>query len=445
MTEEKIKLLDSVIEYSLSLAMEEGKSEEVQNIIQRIANYPDISGIRIISTNGIILRSSLEEEIGKRIINPEHLDFNDRDMKFYINKSNSIIQSYKPILNKPKCYKCHSSKEKYNGFLNVDINYRSTLSLLQKNQQIGIMIAIFSLAILTVIIIHLSDKLINEPISELESKMRKLQDGNLNVRVNINRNDELGQLAKSFNLMVTKLDEAQRKIEEMHAREIQRAQHLATIGEMAAGLAHEIKNPIAGIKGALEVIRDEMPEKNSHREIINEIIYQTSRIEEIIQNLLNYARPKEPEIIYADINECIHNSINLVKTQFGGKEIKISFSPSKEIKKAYFDPVQIQEVLVNILLNSIQAIPSKGIIEIKIERDSERNFFKIIISDNGIGIKKENLDKIFKPFFTTKHKGTGLGLSICKRIIEKHNGMIEVESKEGEGATFIIYLPLNKK
>ncbi|MFQ6083918.1 MAG: PAS domain-containing sensor histidine kinase [Candidatus Aminicenantia bacterium] len=446
MTEQKVKLLDSTVEHSISLSMEEGQVEEVQEILERIASHPDINGLRIFSPQGIILRSSDPREIRNKV-NGIYLKkiqrLNSEKIKFYLDKSNALIRSLKPIPNKPKCYRCHSPEIKYLGILNADINYSSTLFLLQKNQQIGIMIAIFSLAVLTVIIIHLSDKLINEPIAELEEKMKKVQNGNLNLRVNIPREDEIGHLGKSFNLMVKKLDEAHKKIKEMHFKEMQRAEHLASMGEMATGLAHEIKNPIAGIKSALEIIAEEISEENSHKEIITEVLNQTERIDTIIQDLLSYAKPKEPKFIQTDINKYINQVIKLAKTQIKDKDIEVSFTSPTNITYAHLDPDQIQQVLLNLILNSIQAINSQGKIEIKIS-ESKNNSLKIIISDNGQGIKSENLSKIFKPFFTTKHRGTGLGLSICKRIIENHQGTIEVKSEEGKGTTFSISLPLLK-
>jgi|Deesub1362B_J571_1020462.scaffolds.fasta_scaffold00310_27 signal transduction histidine kinase len=445
LTEEKVKLLDSTIELSVSMAMEEGKVEEVQKILEKIATHPDINGLRILSFEGVILRSSnpkeIKNKINKSILRKIQGLNSENTIKFYIDKSNSLIRSLKPIPNEPKCYRCHSSEKKFLGILNTDINYKSTLFLLQKNQQIGIMIAIFSLAILTVIIIHLSDKLINEPIAELEDKMKKVQNGNLELQVDIQREDEIGRLGRSFNLMIKRLNEANKRIEEMHFKEMQRAEHLATIGEMASGLAHEIKNPITGIKTALEIIAEEISEEDSHREIISEVLNQTERIETIIQDLLSYAKPKEPKFIRTDLSRCINQVINLAKTQIRRKEIEINFFPSKNITYAYIDPDQIQQVVLNLILNSIQAIETKGKIEIKIVED-KNNRFKILVSDNGQGIKKENLSKIFKPFFTTKHRGTGLGLSICKRIIEKHQGTIEVKSEEGKGTTFTISLPL---
>jgi signal transduction histidine kinase len=241
--------------------------------------------------------------------------------------------------------------------------------------------------------------------------------------------------------MVTNLKRARDKIEELHNREIERAGHLATVGELAAGLAHEIKNPIAGVKGALEVINQRTDATDPKKEIFTEILVQIDRIHHIVQDLLTYARPKPMEFKAVNPNECIHNAIKLAQPQTQDKDIQIHFEELENDIRIHCDENKIQEVILNLLINSISAIENEGEIFIRLSKFNNREI-EIVLQDNGKGIRKENLSQVFTPFFTTRKKGTGLGLSICKRIIDAHMGSIKVSSTEGKETIFAIRLPL---
>lgn len=445
MTKQKAELVGSMIENSLLSAMKEGKLKEVQSSIQKIASSSDIKKIRILSVEGKIMRST---EAGE--IESFSEDSTQSKLKKFLSKesqSNAIfisqkstIQSFRLIKNRQECFNCHSPQQKINGILEVNIDYTAASALLKKSQAKGILLAIVSLCTMTFIILRLFEKLINRPISRLKETMKEVQEGNLNIQFQTTKNDEIGSLTKSFNLMVKKLREANQKIENFFNQQMEKAEHLASIGELAAGLAHEIKNPIAGMKGALEIINQKTDSSNPTKEIFTEMLVQIEKINKIIQDLLSYAKPKEMNFILVNPNVCVENAIKFVKPQTNSTDISFHFQGIDNNTLASMDADKIQEVMLNLMLNSISAIKEKGEIEITLHKKS-KNELEIIFSDNGIGIKKEHLPQIFTPFFTTKSSGTGLGLSICKKIIEAHKGSIEVESKEGKGTTFFIRLP----
>jgi hypothetical protein len=241
--------------------------------------------------------------------------------------------------------------------------------------------------------------------------------------------------------MVRKLKEANHKIEKLFNKQMEKAEHLASIGELAAGLAHEIRNPIAGMKGALEIINQKMDESNPNKEIFIEILLQIEKINNIIQDLLSYAKPKEMSVGFVNPNECVKNAVKLATPQINNKDIHFRFRGLENGTYAWMDADKIQEVMLNLMLNSISAIDKKGHITIDLRERNKRGL-EIIFSDNGKGMKKEILPQIFNPFFTSKKRGTGLGLSICKKIITAHKGSIEVKSQEREGTTFTIRLPV---
>jgi len=356
-------------------------------------------------------------------------------------QSVSSYQSFYAIKNREECFNCHSPDVDVIGILEVNLEETATANLIYKNQFRAIVINLLALAILIFIILRLFEKIVNRPLSELKNQMKKVQDGNLGVQVQPKKNDDIGNLAKSFNIMVANLKRANMEIEELHSREMERAGHLASMGELAAGLAHEIKNPIAGIKGALEVINQRTESSAPEKEIFIEILHQTDRIYNIVQDLLSYARPREVNLIPADPSECIQRAVNLAQSQTQDKDIKFHFEKSTEDIQILCDENKIQEVTLNLLINSIAAIEESGEISIGLNLKNDR-WLEIAIRDDGKGIKAEHLAQVFNPFFTTRRRGTGLGLSICKKIIEAHKGSIDVESEEGKGTVFNIRLPL---
>lgn len=229
---------------------------------------------------------------------------------------------------------------------------------------------------------------------------------------------------------------------------LQRAEQLKKVGEWAAGLAHEIKNPLAGIKISVEVLAEEMETSKEAQSIINRVIDEIKRIEFLIKSLLIFAKPSEPQLEMTDINEvlgnCIAFSLEHPSTTSGDQHnILVSKQFAPELPEILIDPYHLRQAFLNLLLNAIDAVGKGGTVTVKTLYNADINSVQIKISDTGKGIEKDKLDKIFQPFFTTKSKGTGLGLAITKRLIEQYNGTISVDSELNEGTTFHVILPVS--
>ncbi|UCC41550.1 MAG: HAMP domain-containing protein [Candidatus Aminicenantes bacterium] len=444
MSREKAELVGSMIENSIYSAMEEGKNEHVRLTLEDVASSRGIKKIRILSPEGIVLRSSNNIEKGmsaeKKTLDKMGNLVNKDKSDIIIIDQKSTIQSLRTIKNKSECFRCHDPKNKIVGIVEVNIDYTVAASLIQKSQIQGIIIGFSALMILTFIVFRLFEKLINRPISQLKNRMKKVQRGDLNIELHTPKKDEIGSLTKSFNVMVRNLKEADYKIEKLYHKQMEKAEHLASIGELAAGLAHEIKNPIAGMKGALEIINQKADEQDPKKEIFTEMLLQIERINNTVQDLLSYAKPKEMSISLVDPNDCIQNAIKLATPQINSKKIHFHFKGLENNARAYLDADKIQALILNLILNSISAIEKEGNISIELHKRNKQEL-EIKFSDDGEGIKKEHLLQIFHPFFTTKSRGTGLGLSICKKIIDAHYGSIEVKSEEKKGTLFTIQLP----
>lgn len=442
---QKVETIAVMIDCNVTHDMEDGRAARVGPALVRIIETSNISRIRILNTQGEILNSSDPVEIGdkveqnqRRIISDFYSDLENESI--FDTKPVTSTLSYKAIQNKPECYGCHSQTQKINGIAQILLDESPTVRFARKNYIQGAIIALVALLVLIVVILRLFEKIINRPLSELKSQMKKIQEGDLDIQLEPKKKDEIGDLTLSFNTMVQRLRDANHKIEELHNQQIEKAGHLASLGELAAGLAHEIKNPVAGIKGSLEIITTRTDPEDPNREIFVEIIKQTQKIYNIIQDLLNYAKPKELVMSPVNPNRCLQETINLAKTQTQDKEIEFKFLGLEEEIEVTCDKDKMQEVFLNLMINGIAAIEKKGEIKIHIQPKAEESL-EISVSDNGRGIKSEHIGQIFTPFFTTRKQGTGLGLSICKQIIEAHNGTIRVSSEEGKGTIFTVWLP----
>src|SRR5262252_2467424 len=282
---------------------------------------------------------------------------------------------------------------------------------------------------------------VQRPMVELQQKIAELGGGDLNVSVSFaHRNDEIGDLGRNFNEMVRQLRESREEIERLHRTQMSRAEHFATLGEMATGLAHEIRNPLAGIAGVIEIIGRDLPASSPAREVVKDVRQEIARINHIVTDLLQTARPHPPKVRKSDLNITVEHAVMLGRQQALAKGIEISLHKDPSLPEIEHDSDQIHQVLLNLLLNSLQAIDRHGKVAVTLSRRDSTAVVEV--TDNGRGIPAENLPNIFRPFYTTKGDGTGLGLSLARRIVEDHHGRINVTSTVGKGTTFAVLLPL---
>jgi hypothetical protein len=282
---------------------------------------------------------------------------------------------------------------------------------------------------------------VQRPMVELQQKISQLGSGDLSANVSFaHRNDEIGDLGRNFNQMVSQLRESRVEIERLHRTQMSRAEHLATLGEMATGLAHEIRNPLAGIAGVIEIIGRDLPATSPARSVVKDVRQEIARINHIVTDLLQTARPHPPKVRKSDLNTTVEHAVMLGRQQAVAKSVEISLHKNPTLAEVEHDSDQIHQVLLNLLLNAVQAIDTNGKVIVTLR--SEGNAAIVEVADNGRGISPAQLPNIFRPFYTTKGDGTGLGLSLARRIVEDHQGRIDVSSTLGKGTTFSVVLPL---
>ena len=245
---------------------------------------------------------------------------------------------------------------------------------------------------------------------------------------------------------LVRLDESHRKLKEQTdilfqtEEQLRRADRLSALGELSAGMAHEIRNPLGSIKGAVEILKDDYQPDEAKYEFIQILQKETDRLNHIVQEFLGFARPKQPEFQYADLNEAIESVLTLTAQEAKKAGVKVEKKLDPSIGRRSLDAGLLKQAFLNLILNAIQAMPSGGVLTV--ESGLREDAVVVKIADTGIGISDENRKKLFSPFFTTKKSGTGLGLAITYRIVQNHRGTVDVKSEPGKGTAFSVKIPI---
>ena len=308
-------------------------------------------------------------------------------------------------------------------------------------------------------------KKLAQPIKELDLLARRVAAGERNVQSSIESRDEIGDLAGRFNDMSRSLMEREDSIIELNRsleqkvqlrtaeleeknrllvqtrEELLRVEKLAAIGELAAGVAHEINNPMAIIRGNTELLQLSVPEDAHNREEVDTIFQQVKRVERIVSNLLKFARREQMEHGAVRLNQLLREIVGQIGHQVSLKGIEVVEQYSGLLELVEGDGDQLRQVFTNLVLNAVQAMPDGGVLTVLSQPVKSGELYEVKVADTGVGIALENLRQVFNPFYTTKASGTGLGLSVSYGIVREHGGCIDVESVPGAGSTFSVVLP----
>ena len=484
-----VNQLSEVITKSTRFAMLQNQPAYVDQIIHDVARQEKIDRVRILSKEGKIIHSTHAPEIGQTVDRnaeacsnchqSEHplaqVPEGKRTWTFTDPDGKRLLGSMEVIRNEPSCYNaaCHQHAREASVLGVLDIIYSldeidrrlsvSTLSIA------GLSVGFIAIASLSVgFFVH---RLVYLPLRDLESGARRLASGNLDQLIPVRGSDEFGKLAASFNAMTNALRDSraelrdwahtlEQKVEE-RTRELRRAQaetvrgeKLASVGLLASGIAHELNNPLTGILTFSHLLRQKMPDNSPDAEDMDLVIDETKRCAAIIKRLLDFAREKQPENEFTDLNRVIEETVRIVERPAHLRDIEITLVLDRTLPEIWIDADQIKQVIMNMLVNAQHAVAEKGSIVVRTCLSPHDrapapgaepiSMVEMSIVDTGCGIPEQNLQQIFDPFFTSKAvgTGTGLGLSVSHSIVEAHGGLIEVESTVGEGSTFRIFLPL---
>ena len=479
--------VSEVISKSMRFAMLQNQPAYVDRIIHDVANQEKIDRVRILSKEGRITHSTYAPEIGRTVDRKaescshchqserplEQLPRNERTWTFKGANGELLLGSMEVIHNEPSCYNaaCHQHKKETSVLGVLDIVY-SLDELDRKVRTSTLAIAGFSLGFIglaSLLVGFFVHRLVYLPMRDLETGAQRLSAGNLDQAIPVRSGDEFGKLASTFNAMTGALRTSRAELQdwghtleqkvEKRTQELRRAQaetmrgeKLASVGLLASGVAHELNNPLTGILTFSHLMRQKLPDKSEDAEDMDLVIRETKRCAAIIKRLLDFAREKLPEKKFTDLNQVIDDTVRIVEKPAHLRDIEITVDLDRTLPPIWIDADQIKQVVMNMVVNAQHAVEEKGTITITTRRAQDprapaaeaKPMVAISIVDTGCGIPEKNLKRIFDPFFTSKDvgKGTGLGLSVSHGIVEAHGGLIDVQSKVGEGSTFTVYLPL---
>lgn len=392
-----------------------------QNIL--FSTRPNWDPSKIVLSDTIALGKIKELEIGKHLV--EIFNYSDREPQLTWLHKFKEGQGLTLLLQEPASNLLEGQR---------DIQIKSFL--------VGVIVLIVAI---TLIVLFASR--ITSPLKRLANLMEKAGKGEFTGRINLKSKDEIGQLARVFNKMLEELANRDAEIEGAKQKLIQ-SEKMSAFGQMSAGIAHEVKNPLAGILGYAQIAKKKLEDKPEIANYLEIIEKETTRCKEIVENLMKFARQEKATLSRIDINKAVKDSVRLVEHQITVSGIKIVQIYASDGSPIYVEgnTNQIQQVMLNLMLNAQHAMENKGTLTVTTHLDEPRGRVMIMVSDTGCGMSEEVKARIFEPFYTTKGvgKGTGLGLAVSLGIIKDHKGSIDVDSTTGKGTTFTISLPLSR-
>jgi two-component system NtrC family sensor kinase len=481
---DEVESVSEILLRATHFHMLEDNRPRVYQMMEEVSRHEKIGRIRLLSMGGMVHFSTQPNEIGKTLeesiakceqCHCEHLKEtlpvlrNDRRVIRNC-QSEEILSVTTEIYNEPSCYTAachvHSKGERILGILEVQSSLQNIVVQASSYRNNIIAFAIFLLFLTVVCLTWLTQRLVIMPVDTLLLHARKVSKMELDSHVDLVSRDEMGELADAFNEMTVKLKKSrdeylqltatlETKVQERTAEiaavhsQLVRSEKLASLGQLVAGIAHEINNPLSGILmyGTLFVNNKTLDPVLREDAVV--IVRETERCAEIVKRLLEFSRTSIPNKKPRSITDIMSNTLALVEHQASLNDIEIIREFEPDLPQIQVDPTQIEQVFINMLVNASQAMPDGGQLTISIRHDRSKNCIVTDIADTGHGIDEAHMPKIFDPFFTTKDGsedgtgGTGLGLSVSYGIIQNHGGRIRVKSEVGIGTTFTIELPIS--
>lgn len=474
------KLSETIIKTTHSDMLEDNRQRAYQ-MIREVGTLQGVDHIRMINKNGYITFSTESGEIGQyldkteagcnmchTIGEPKLQASTMNRSRVYVNRQGrQVVGMAKAIYNEESCYlaSCHihPPSQKILGVLDTIVSLHDMETLISYYRNRILILTVFLLLSISFAVTVFTHRLVNRPVKKLLAQTARIARGDFDSLVHNPSfaRDEIGEFSEAFNQMTVSLKSARMELEEWgknletkvaeRTSEIKkmqtqliRSEKLVSLGRLVAGITHEINNPLTGILMFANLIHGNPKLDPSLKNDSAVIINEAKRCAKIVKGLLDFSRESIPQKKPASLGQVMERTLSLISPQSSFRHIDILRDYQPDLPFIPIDENQIEQVFINMLLNASQSMPGAGTITIKTYTENDQ-YACLRITDTGTGIAEENLGKIFDPFFTTKgDKGTGLGLSVSYGIIERHGGIIEVQSRLNEGTTFVIKLPLRQ-
>jgi two-component system, NtrC family, sensor kinase len=475
--------VSDVIKRSASYYMLRNQRDGLYHTITEMANEPGIVRIRIINQQGRISFSSDPKEIDT-LINKQaeacygchsqsepltRLNRPDRFRTYRLAGGHRVLGIINPIENSSECSSasCHAhpASVKVLGVLDTDLSLATADASVAEGTRRMLVYTLLAILVISSLSVIFVWRVVNRPLKLLEDGTERLASGDLGYQLDVRSHDELADLARSFNTMSSELNQARKEVTDwartlevrvkQKTAELNRAheqmlrvEKMASIGKLAAIVAHEINNPLAGILTYAKLLKKRFLNATAKNDEVfsslDLIESESRRCGEIIKNLLTFARATSMNYEPADLNGVVDRCVRLVQHQLELSNIQLHLDLAADLPAVRCDPAQIEQVILALVMNSIDAMPKGGNLSLRSRKAAGAPQVQIEVQDDGTGIPSEILSEMFEPFFTTKERGhgLGLGLAISRIIIERHQGHIDVASEPGRGTLFTISLPL---
>jgi len=420
--------LSKAIQIGVEEVTSKGSTDEVklQNYLKTL-NARGVKEISIISNADEIVASTNPKNIGEEVGPRRKERIIKAELGEPVSKEGKVYNVILPVV---------AGNEHY-GYIHLKINAEDFSEILASNaiKRIVATSLVFGLGIILAVFLSL---MYTKPIHNVVNAARSVAAGDLTPELHTDRKDEIGELTQTFNYMVQKLRE-ERALEE----KLREAEHLSNIAQLAKGIAHEIRNPLNFISLSIDHLRKKFsPRENAEKEqfesLVTSIKHEIQRLNKLVGDFLDYGKSLRLNRQDTDLHAIIQDVVALVSAKAEKDAIKIQYY-DEGLPRLSIDPELIKTCLFNIILNAFQAMPSGG--EITVRSRMLNGTATVIIADTGIGVSRENLSRLFDPFFSTKSTGLGLGLAMTKRVIEDHGGKVDFQTTEGKGSTVTISLP----
>ena len=413
--------------------MRAGAHSDLDDVLEQVGRSPDIDVVRLLRPGGLVSASSRPHETGSTIADHVQQANPMGDVKPGSGggsvRQNTVIHVVQPFRNTPECQVCHGAQDPVVAWLDLDVDVNEhSIGFATFTSLSAALGGLYLVAVIAILVPGLTTIALR-PLGRVTDAMRQVRDGDLTVSVEPGGTREIDTVVSGFNRMVVDLRNAQASEEEARRNQMERVEQLAVVGELAAGLAHEVRNPLSGVKGVIDVLTRESTD-DSRRRVLHDASGELVRIDQILKDLLQFAKPKPPALAPFDFNGLVRDAVALTFPGGVGHP-RARCQLAEDLPPARGDAGQIRQVLVNLLLNAQQAANRAGEVIVTTGRDEGHVWCRV--KDDGAGVPLDRAEAIFRPFVTSKTRGTGLGLSISRRVVELHEGRLRARQPRHAG------------